>query len=234
VWFEKLFSLGCYVEVGQRRKELTHALKLTDPMPLPWIKTKFGTTEVPVYSAIGGFSQPGSEVNLKLVSVLEQTIQKMIPAGRYNWMEIGSGTGNLTIPLIEYANKITAIENDTLALMGLSATLDEAERILEGDLCEIEIVPLSYLSKNFTSLDMDADYLLVDPPRSGLGAELSNKIASSNAQGIVYVSCFEDSFIEDCKVLEQGGFRINQLTIVDQFPQTPHYEIVAGLTRDNK
>jgi 23S rRNA (uracil1939-C5)-methyltransferase len=50
---------------------------------------------------------------------------------------------------------------------------------------------------------------------------------------LVYVSCNAASFAEDAGVLARGGWRLQTLAHVDQFPWSPHGEFVARWSRDS-
>jgi 23S rRNA (uracil1939-C5)-methyltransferase len=70
--------------------------------------------------------------------------------------------------------------------------------------------------------------VLADPPRSGLlrFPEILDGIAE-RPRHFVYVSCYPESFATDAARLAALGYRLRTLEIVDQFPQTPHAELVS-------
>jgi 23S rRNA (uracil1939-C5)-methyltransferase len=47
----------------------------------------------------------------------------------------------------------------------------------------------------------------------------------------IYMSCFPDSLAYDIERLQSYGYDTKNLTIIDQFPQTKHYEVLALLQR---
>jgi 23S rRNA (uracil1939-C5)-methyltransferase len=48
---------------------------------------------------------------------------------------------------------------------------------------------------------------------------------------IVYVSCNPTTLAPNAAQLVEAGWRLERVTPVDMFPQTPHIECVAVLTR---
>jgi 23S rRNA (uracil1939-C5)-methyltransferase len=48
---------------------------------------------------------------------------------------------------------------------------------------------------------------------------------------VIAVSCNPATFARDAKILIEGGYRLGEVTPVDQFRYSPHVEIVAPLTR---
>ncbi|HEY7967662.1 MAG TPA: 23S rRNA (uracil(1939)-C(5))-methyltransferase RlmD [Solirubrobacteraceae bacterium] len=76
-----------------------------------------------------------------------------------------------------------------------------------------------------------ADVLVVDPPRAGLSAKIVRRIIESAPRRIVYVSCNPTTLAPNAAQLVEAGFSLDRVTPVDMFPQTPHIECVAVLTR---
>jgi 23S rRNA (uracil1939-C5)-methyltransferase len=73
------------------------------------------------------------------------------------------------------------------------------------------------------------DLAVVDPPRSGLGDRVARMLVG--APRVVYVSCDPVTLARDLVVLVAAGYRIEQLHLVDLFPQTYHLESVVHLVR---
>ncbi|WP_157246085.1 class I SAM-dependent RNA methyltransferase [Nonomuraea typhae] len=74
-----------------------------------------------------------------------------------------------------------------------------------------------------------ADLVVVDPPRSGLGRDVVDRIAALEAARIVYVSCDPATLARDLAWLDERGYRLADLRAFDCFPQTHHVECVALL-----
>jgi 23S rRNA (uracil1939-C5)-methyltransferase len=75
------------------------------------------------------------------------------------------------------------------------------------------------------------DLAVVDPPRSGLGERVARSLVNLGAPRVVYVSCDPVTLARDLAVLLAGGYRIEQVHLVDLFPQTYHLESVVHLAR---
>jgi 23S rRNA (uracil1939-C5)-methyltransferase len=75
------------------------------------------------------------------------------------------------------------------------------------------------------------DFLVVDPPRSGLGASVVKGLVALRAPRITYVSCDPATLARDLSGLLGGGYRVEQAHLVDLFPQTFHLESVFHLVR---
>jgi len=76
-----------------------------------------------------------------------------------------------------------------------------------------------------------ADYLVLDPPRSGAGPNLPAWLEATGARRVVYVSCSPRSFALDARVLQKAGFVLEQVGIYDMFPNTAHVETLGIFQR---
>ncbi len=75
------------------------------------------------------------------------------------------------------------------------------------------------------------DLVVLDPPRSGLGESVARLSAAMGAPRIVYVSCDPATLARDLVSLLAVGYRVEQVHLVDLFPQTYHVESVVHLVR---
>lgn len=76
---------------------------------------------------------------------------------------------------------------------------------------------------------IDADVIVVDPPRKGCDEALLRTMIEMKPKRIVYVSCNPGTLARDLRILEDGGYKTEEVTPVDMFPQTTHVEAVASL-----
>ena len=72
---------------------------------------------------------------------------------------------------------------------------------------------------------------MVDPPRTGLGPEITALLGQISAPALVYVSCDPATLARDLRALLAGGYAIESVTLADLFPQTFHLETVVRLQR---
>lgn len=74
------------------------------------------------------------------------------------------------------------------------------------------------------------DFVVLDPPRQGAEAQ-ARELAKAKLKRIAYVSCDADSFARDAKILNDGGFKLIEVTPVDQFRYSAHVELVGVFKR---
>ena len=88
-----------------------------------------------------------------------------------------------------------------------------------------EVVPELYRQ------GMQADVVIVDPPRKGCDEVLLKTLIDMAPQRIVYVSCNPSTLARDMKVLHGSGYEPQKVQPVDMFPWTNHVECVTLMSR---
>lgn len=229
---ESLLSQNVIVEIGQKRKRLvrqddglTDKLKLGDAVLYPWFETYIDAQSIPLYTTIGNFTQPGFGTN----RILIDEVMSCVGSGGSKAAEFGAGIGNFTLPLASRFQSVDVYEVDALALTGLARTLSEQN--MNG----VTLHTGNYQGDRANGLDFSAvNLLFVDPPRSGLMKfldPLAQATLENRPEQILYVSCFAESFAADSERIFGMGYRLMTLSIVDQFPQSRHFETIAHFAR---
>lgn len=222
------------IEIGQRRKILFwngQEFKLQDPQPHVWFQTWVEEQAVDLYCQIASFTQPSLKANKIICDIIGNWVELV---DRPRVIEFGSGIGNLTLPVLAKASHVTACEIDQLSLQGLQTTLEHLPPTLENLKKRITIYRGDFqkkLAQDFAQFDL----VLANPPRSGLMNflnPLQELPASQRPPYFIYMSCFPESLVNDSLKLRDSGYRIRQLHIVDQFPQTAHYEVLCLFERE--
>lgn len=71
------------------------------------------------------------------------------------------------------------------------------------------------------------DVIVLDPPRAGIAPKTLLKVINLKASHIVYISCNPATQARDTDTLQKEGYKLIQLSFVDQFPHTSHIEAIA-------
>jgi 23S rRNA (uracil1939-C5)-methyltransferase len=74
------------------------------------------------------------------------------------------------------------------------------------------------------------DFVLLDPPRAGLGKQVVERLKALRPRQLTIVACDPATLARDLAALVAGGYKIQKITLVDLFPQTFHLETVVRLT----
>lgn len=81
------------------------------------------------------------------------------------------------------------------------------------------------------ALEERPDVVVLDPPRTGAGGEVMNRLADLGAARLVYVACDPAALARDLRTAVDRGYRIATIDAYDLFPHTHHVEAVAVLER---
>ncbi|PXW33667.1 UNVERIFIED_CONTAM: tRNA/tmRNA/rRNA uracil-C5-methylase (TrmA/RlmC/RlmD family) [Williamsia faeni] len=73
------------------------------------------------------------------------------------------------------------------------------------------------------------DVVIVDPPRSGAGREVVERITAAEPSAVIAVGCDPATFARDLADYRRGGYEVDTLLGFDAFPLTHHLEAVALL-----
>lgn len=222
-YLRKLLNHGFKVEVGQKGKSVTEVdgvLKLTAPVPYPWFKTFAADgSEVSLKCLISDFTQPSWQSARDLVKIVLSWVLNIQNPG-LSVVEFGPGIGQLTLPLLSAGVQVSALEVNAAACENLRINAEA------GGYHSLKIVNDDFQRKNFA---IEAGVIVVNPARSGL-KNFTASIENSKAEYLIYVSCFPESMCEDLEVL-RNSFQIKEIKILDQFPQTNHFESCVLLER---
>jgi 23S rRNA (uracil1939-C5)-methyltransferase len=114
------------------------------------------------------------------------------------------------------AGSITALQKAATSTSGLKPLKAEVRDLFRRPLMPQEL--------------RDYDTVVFDPPRQGAQAQVQ-QLAASKLPVVVAVSCNVATFARDARILIDGGYRIGNVSPIDQFRHTPHVELVAKFSR---
>lgn len=163
--------------------------------------------------APGAFLQPSAEGEAALIDCVTGGAGD---AARV--MDLFCGNGTFTGPLMARGCDVTAID-----------AAPDAIRALASAGAKASVRNLFKEPVDAYDLD-DQDCVILDPPRSG-ALEQVRELAKSTVPVIVYVSCNPQSFARDAQILCAAKYRLERLTLVDQFIWSPHTELCAVFKR---
>ena len=178
----------------------------------------------------GGFTQPNSGVNKKMMSWVLDNLQS-----KGDLCELYCGGGNFTIPLSTKFEKVLATE---ISKTSIRAALQNCEL---NDIKNIEFIRMS--SEEFTQAlnkvrpfrrlkDIDLDSyeflnedkfstIFVDPPRAGMDPLTTDLVKKFDQ--IIYISCNPETLHRDLKEIIKSH-KIKKFAFFDQFAYTKHIE----------
>jgi 23S rRNA (uracil1939-C5)-methyltransferase len=160
------------------------------------------------------------QVNRWLVDALVERVTAG-HKGKLAW-DLFAGVGLFARRLAARFERVVAVESAPAATAAQEANL----RGVGGTAVKAET--LKFLRQN---RGKRPDLVVVDPPRTGLGAETCSLLAEIAAPAVVCVSCDPATLARDLRALIGSGYAIESITLADLFPQTFHLETVVQLRR---
>jgi len=132
-----------------------------------------------------------------------------------------------------FARRLAGTFERVVAAEVAPASLAALERNLAGvgGARAVESTTLDFLRRNREERQPRPDFVVLDPPRAGLGQETTTLLSAIHAPEMVYVSCDPATLARDLRALTTERYRVESVTLVDMFPQTFHIETVVGLAR---
>ncbi|MGH9476204.1 MAG: class I SAM-dependent RNA methyltransferase [Terriglobales bacterium] len=139
-------------------------------------------------------------------------------------LDLFSGVGLFALPLTESFARVEAVESHPVAALDLRHNLRGARH---AGVTTATMPALDYLRQRPAG---PPDLLIADPPRAGLGPELTTAIAALAPARLHLVSCDPATLARDLRSLLAAGYALTELHLFDLFPQTAHIEAAAKLT----
>ena len=139
-------------------------------------------------------------------------------------LDLYAGVGLFTLPLAKRFGRVAGVESHGAAVRDMEHNAAQIGGSIRVHRAQAE--------QHLETMKKAPDFVLADPPRSGLGKQTTGHLLRLAPQRIHIVSCDPPTLARDVAALIKGGYRLEKATLVDMFPQTYHIESVAELKRD--
>ena len=138
-------------------------------------------------------------------------------------LDLYCGTGTISLIMSKHFKKVIGIE------LNKEAVDCAQENQKTNNIGNVNFI-CGDASKEIKKIQDKIDYIIVDPPRSGLTKEGIGHILKLSPEKVVYISCDPITLARDLSLLKEY-YDIKEVTPVDMFPNTYHVENVAVLVR---
>jgi 23S rRNA (uracil1939-C5)-methyltransferase len=205
-----------------------------------------------IHAGSADTSTPGAYVLLDGVAYLEETVlgttfrlspgaffqtstkqaeilyREVLRAGQFaptqRVLDLYSGTGTIGMLIAPHVREVVGIEEHPGAIQDAQANA-AANGISNISFVEGRV-------RNVLKFNpLEADTIVVDPPRSGLEPKVIQRISERAPKRIVYVSCQPSTWKRDVADFAKLGYTVTEIQAVDMFPHTPHLEMVSVLEK---
>ena len=147
--------------------------------------------------------------------------------GSETLLDLYSGTGAISLLLARHVRHAYGIE---LADAAVADAIRNA-RANGIENCAFLAGEVRHVLPQLMNEGVRASVVVADPPRAGFHPKALTALATLAPARIVYVSCNPATLARDVGDLARQGYRLEWVQPVDMFPQTPHIEAVARLSR---
>ncbi len=187
---------------------------------------------------VGDYSYRVSHLSFFQVNrfLIEDLLKTVLNSATGNYaLDLYAGVGFFTLPLAKTFLKVVSVDANLAATRDLRTNAETAG---------IELVSHVEHAEEFLKKEQETpDFVVLDPPRSGLGAETAARLANLGAPEIVYLSCDPSTLARDLAVLTGSErktsteitpahrYEIADIQLFDLFPQTFHIETLVRLRR---
>jgi 23S rRNA (uracil1939-C5)-methyltransferase len=152
-------------------------------------------------------------------------VRQVLGAARgERFVDLYAGVGLFAIALASSGARGLAVEGDRSSaadLAGNAAPWPDRLRTLRAPVEDAVTMPL----------DPAPDFVVLDPPRTGVAPEALAGVIAWSAPRVVYVSCDPPTLARDARRLTGAGYSMTSIEAFDLFPNTAHVETVAVFDR---
>ncbi len=175
-----------------------------------------------------------SQTNDAVANALRDLVVDLVPPNQQVLIDAYCGGGFFAKALLDKFERVIGIDWDRFAIAAAKENAKEKETYITGDV-EEELINLTRNgdlqvaeSNKRRTGDRRSLVIIVDPPATGLSADVRKAIVDLAPTTLIYVSCNPPTLARDLREL-QDKFTIDSVTPLDMFPQTAEIEVVADL-----
>jgi tRNA/tmRNA/rRNA uracil-C5-methylase (TrmA/RlmC/RlmD family) len=169
----------------------------------------------------GGFWQVHPAAASTLVDAVLAGLE---PSAGETALDLYSGVGLFAAFLAEAGCAVLAIEGDKDAVKNARRNLHDLSGVTleQGD---VDRVLNGAVRQGLSQVDL----VVLDPPRTGAGKHVVQRIAGLTPRKVAYVACDPAALARDLKTFAGLGYGVSSLRAFDLFGMTHHIECVAVL-----
>lgn len=178
--------------------------------------------QLKIYFQPNDFIQVNAEMNQNMI---KQACDLLELKQGEKVLDLFCGVGNFSFALA----KSVGTTGRVFAVEGVADMVERAK--LNAQRNHIENIQFFHedLTQDFSQSEwvkQGVDAILLDPPRAGADFVMQS-IVSLKAKRIVYISCDPATLARDIKSLNQQGYQLQKIGVMDMFPHTEHIESIA-------
>lgn len=172
----------------------------------------------------GCFYQVNPDQNTRLIGLVERLTGKC--EGK-DILDLFCGMGNFSLPLALDGARVTGVEQNRQSITWARNNTTAAGVTTAS----FAVNDVGTAVRTFIARNTQFDIIVLDPPRQGLGKDIS-LLAELSPEKIIYISCDPATLMRDIAFAGKSGYDLTGIFGLDMFPQTHHIEAVALLEKN--
>lgn len=163
------------------------------------------------------------QVNRHLAGRMQELVGSIASTsrGRELAYDLYGGAGFFAAPLARHFKRVISVEAHPAGHRAARRNL----QTIDGAIAD------SRSAEKFMRSAGEADMIFLDPPRAGASDEVLAACAGRAREIVCYLSCDPVTFSRDASRLLRRGWRLDELHLLDLFPNTSHVETLAAFRR---
>lgn len=219
--FAEHHQLQLYLQPGN--ESTTHCIWPEKPKLLSYRLENKGYKSLELLFEPKHFVQINADINQAMI---KRAMELLSPNFSDRILDLFCGLGNFSLPLATRCQFVVGIEGYTELVERAKA--NALHNAINNTHFYTADLTASIQKENWAQQTFNK--ILLDPPRSG-ALEIIQQIAHWDVERIVYVSCNPASLARDAGELVKQGYSVQQVGIMDMFPQTHHSEAICLFTK---
>jgi 23S rRNA (uracil1939-C5)-methyltransferase len=177
-----------------------------------------------------------SQTNDEVANALRDLVVNLVPPNQELLIDAYCGAGFFAKALLDKFERVIGIDWDKFAIAAAKKNATAKETYIAGEV-ETELEKVGAVHPNRPRANdvhtgrlrsIAPTTIIVDPPATGLSADVRKAIINLAPTTLIYVSCNPPTLARDLRDL-QNNFTIESVTPLDMFPQTAEIEVVVHL-----
>ncbi len=144
-------------------------------------------------------------------------------------LDLYAGVGLFSLPLAGRFAEVVAVESSAASVRLCARNAKNAGM---GNVRAVCADVSGWMRSGAATAGPPFDLIMLDPPRTGAGADVMDQIRKWAPPAVIYVSCDPQTLVRDLARLAPSGYGITRVAGLDMFPQTFHFESVVRLERN--
>jgi 23S rRNA (uracil1939-C5)-methyltransferase len=163
------------------------------------------------------------QVNIPMAEAMVTTLKENLRVSKDTLlMDLYCGVGLFSALFANEVIEVIGVELSPEACLDFAGNLDPFDNVslYEGP-----------VERVLPGLDIKPDTIILDPPRTGLNPKALEALMAMKPSQIAYISCDPTTLARDLGRMTTEGYRLEQVFLLDLFPQTYHIESMVFLVK---